>query len=54
MTARVCDMQAIFLIELLSQFRSNRCPTSLSRPFRELLRIVRILVRPLSQPCLTT
>ncbi|KAK8211057.1 hypothetical protein IWZ01DRAFT_483098 [Phyllosticta capitalensis] len=40
MTARVCDMQAIFLIELLSQFRSNRCPTSLSRPFRELLRIL--------------
>ncbi|KAK7538845.1 hypothetical protein IWX50DRAFT_703114 [Phyllosticta citricarpa] len=37
-SARVCDMQAMFLIELLSQFRSTRCPTNLSKPFRETIR----------------
>ncbi|KAK8157885.1 hypothetical protein BKA80DRAFT_129389 [Phyllosticta citrichinensis] len=39
-TARVCDMQATFFIELLSQFRSTRCPSSLSKPFQELLRLL--------------
>lgn len=37
-TGRICDMQAIFLIELLSQFRGKRASNSLSATFQGMFR----------------
>ncbi|KAL0259406.1 hypothetical protein SLS55_005142 [Diplodia seriata] len=36
--ARVCDMQAVFLVELLSQFRGKRASTNLSATFQGMFR----------------
>ncbi|GME33278.1 Zinc finger C2H2-type protein [Neofusicoccum parvum] len=36
--ARICDMQAVFLIELLSQFRGKRASNSLSATFKGMFR----------------
>ncbi|KKY18284.1 putative c2h2 finger domain [Diplodia seriata] len=38
--ARVCDMQAVFLVELLSQFRGKRASTNLSATFQGMFRKV--------------
>ncbi|KAK0660668.1 Krueppel-like factor 15 [Lasiodiplodia hormozganensis] len=36
--ARICDMQAVFLVELLSQFRGKRASNSLSATFQGMFR----------------